>query len=81
MVIDSHVVGIAKPNPAIFEPALEALGWPDRSRVAYIGDSFINDVGGAEAAGLVALQLDPYGVYAAHGHERIASLHELLDWV
>ncbi len=81
VVIDSHVVGVAKPDPAIFEPALEALGQPDRSRVAYIGDSFINDVGGAVAAGLVPLQIDPYGLYAGQGHERIASLHELLDWV
>jgi putative hydrolase of the HAD superfamily len=81
VVVDSHVVGVAKPDPSIFEPALAALGHPDRSRVAYVGDSLINDVAGAEAAGLVPLQIDPYGLYAEHGHERIASLHDLLDWV
>jgi putative hydrolase of the HAD superfamily len=81
IVVDSHVVGVAKPDPAIFEPALAALGSPDRSRVAYIGDSLINDVAGAAAAGLVPIQLDPYGLYATEPHERIASLHELLALV
>jgi putative hydrolase of the HAD superfamily len=81
VVIDSHVVGVSKPRPEIFEPALAALGNPDRSRVGFVGDSFINDVGGARAAGLVPLQLDPYGLYADQDHERITSLHDLLDWV
>lgn len=81
VVIDSHVVGVAKPDPRIFDPALKVLGNPDRSRVGYIGDSFINDVAGAAAAGLVPLHLDPYGLYADFGHERIESLHDLLEWV
>jgi len=81
IVVDSHLVGVAKPDPRIFEPAMAALGSPDPSRVAYIGDSFINDVGGAMAAGLVPLQLDPYGLYASNGHERIESLHDLFDFV
>jgi hypothetical protein len=81
VVVDSHVVGVAKPDPRIFDPALEALGNPDRSRVGYIGDSFINDVAGAAAAGLVPLHLDPYRMYADFGHERIESLHDLLEWV
>ena len=37
--------------------------------------------GNAAAAGLVPLHLDPYGLYADLGHERIESLHDLLDWV
>ena len=81
VVIDSHVVGVAKPDPRIFEPALAVLGNPDPSRVGYIGDSFINDVGGAIAAGMVPLHLDPYGLYADFGHERITSLHDLLAWI
>ena len=80
-VIDSHVAGVAKPDPAIFVPALAALGGVARERVAYVGDSYINDVEGASAAGLVPLQLDPYGLYAHMGHERIASLHDLADLV
>ncbi len=80
-VIDSHVVGVAKPDPAIFAPALAALGDPDPSRVAYIGDSFVNDVLGSSAAGLVPLQLDPYDDYPGHDHERITSVHDLLTWI
>jgi putative hydrolase of the HAD superfamily len=79
-VIDSSVVGVAKPDPAIFAPALSALGDPDPARVGYIGDSAINDVGGAIAAGLVPLHLDPYELYAEMPHERITSLHDLLVW-
>lgn len=80
-VIDSEVVGVAKPDPAIFAPALAAIGNLDPSRVAYVGDSFINDIGGAAAAGLHPIQLDPYGDYADFAHERITSLHDLLAWV
>ncbi len=81
-VIDSAVVGVAKPDPAIFAPALAALGDPDPSRVAYVGDSAINDVRGACAAGLVPLQLDPYDDYrGVEGHQRMSSLHELLAMV
>jgi putative hydrolase of the HAD superfamily len=79
-VVDSHVVGVQKPDPRIFAPALAALGNPDPSRVAYIGDSAINDVEGARAAGLVPLHLDPYDLYAAMDHERINSLHDLHIW-
>ena len=38
-VIDSHVVGVAKPDPRIFEPALAALGLPASARIAYVGDT------------------------------------------
>jgi FMN phosphatase YigB (HAD superfamily) len=72
---------VAKPDPAIFAPAMSALGDPDPARVAYIGDSFINDVAGAAAAGLIPLHLDPYDDYADFSHERIHSVHDLLAWV
>lgn len=83
-VVDSDVVGVAKPDPAIFVPALAALaglGHVDASRIAYVGDSAINDVGGARAAGLVPLQLDPFGDYDGVDHERITSVWDLLAMV
>ncbi len=80
VVVDSEVVGVMKPDPRIFEPALEVLGLAP-GRVAYVGDSVRNDVRGAEAAGLVPLHLDPYGDHPDAGHERIASLHDLLAMV
>jgi len=80
-VIDSSVVGVAKPDPRIFDGALAALGDIDPGRVAYVGDSAINDIGGATAAGLVPLQLDPFDDYAEFEHERIRSVHDVLDLV
>lgn len=79
VVVDSDVVGVAKPDPAIFAPALAALGDPDPARVAYVGDSLFNDVGAASAAGLRPLLFDPYGFHAAAPCERLESLHRLLD--
>ena len=40
-----------KPDPKIFEDALEITGWR-RERVIHVGDSLHSDVGGALAAGL-----------------------------
>jgi putative hydrolase of the HAD superfamily len=79
-VVDSHHVGVSKPDPAIFASALEQLGVPT-DRVAYVGDSIRYDVGGARAAGLVPMLLDPYTDGNGEGHHRIRSLAELLDWV
>jgi putative hydrolase of the HAD superfamily len=79
-VIDSHLVGVAKPDPRIFHIALEHLGI-EPERVAYVGDSARYDVRGAEAAGLVPVQLDPYDDAASEEHERVRSLTELLALV
>jgi putative hydrolase of the HAD superfamily len=38
-VVDSHVVDVAKPDPAIFGPALAALGLQASPRIAYVGDT------------------------------------------
>jgi FMN phosphatase YigB (HAD superfamily) len=78
-VVDSHVVGVSKPDPAIFASALELLGVPPE-RVAYVGDSIRYDVEGARAAGLVPVLLDPYTDTDGAGHTRITSLRELLAW-
>jgi putative hydrolase of the HAD superfamily len=77
-VIDSHVVGVAKPNPQIFEHALDHFPEFDRARIAYIGDSVTMDIGGATAAGLQPLLLDPYDDHADADFERIGSLHDLI---
>lgn len=59
-VVDSDVVGVAKPDPAIFDHALVHLPGIDRSRIAYVGDNVTMDVGGATAAGLVPVLFDPF---------------------
>jgi putative hydrolase of the HAD superfamily len=78
-VIDSHVVGIEKPDPRIFQLALDALDVvPNRS--LYVGDTVRFDVKGALAAGLQPVHVDPYG-FCDGPHSHIASLAELTDWL
>jgi putative hydrolase of the HAD superfamily len=82
IVIDSAVVGVAKPDPAIFSIALDALGVPASQAVLHVGDSLRYDVAGALAAGLQPVHMDPYGFCPApdgHPHlRRLADLPSLL---
>jgi HAD superfamily hydrolase (TIGR01509 family) len=57
-VIDSSVVGVAKPDPRIFALGLEAAGATPGETV-YVGDSYFVDVIGARRAGLGAVLFDP----------------------
>lgn len=77
-VIDSFVVGVAKPDPAIFDHALVHFDGADRSEIAYIGDSVTMDVEGARAAGLRPILLDPFDDHPDLEIERIRSLADLL---
>jgi len=79
VVIDSHVVGVAKPDPRIFDHGLAALPGIDRSRVAYVGDSVTMDVGGARAAGLLPVLLDPYDDHDGADFLRLRSLLDLVS--
>lgn len=78
VVIDSHVVGVAKPDPAIFDHALPYFAGIARQRIAYVGDSVTMDVGGARAAGLHPILLDPHDDHPDADFERITSLGDLL---
>jgi putative hydrolase of the HAD superfamily len=78
VVIDSTVVGVAKPDPAIFGLALDALGVPASGTVLHVGDSLRYDVTGALAAGLQPVHLDPHGFCPApDGHRHVRTLTEL----
>lgn len=77
VIVDSHVVGIEKPDPRIFEIALEAVGLPPE-RCAYVGDTVHFDVGGARAAGLHAIHLDPYGWCPDADHDHVGGLGDLV---
>ena len=78
VVIDSAVVGVAKPDPAIFYIALNALHVPPGGTVLHVGDSLRYDVAGALAAGLQPVHLDPYGFCPEPaGHPHIRSLADL----
>lgn len=61
-VLDSTVVGIAKPDPRIFRIALERLGLPE-NRTVMVGDSVAADVHGAWSAGIPAALIDPLNLH------------------
>ena len=76
VIIDSHVVGVAKPDPRIFQIALERLGVaPDEVRFA--GDIYSIDVEGARAAGIEARLVDQHRRYTWVDHEKIRHIGEL----
>jgi len=79
VVVDSHLVGVAKPNPLIFDHALPFFEGIDRGRIAYVGDSVTMDVGAARAAGLYPILLDPYDDHPDADFDRIHSLTELVE--
>jgi putative hydrolase of the HAD superfamily len=76
VVVDSDVVGVEKPDPAIFGIAMDALGLPPHDCI-YVGDTVHFDVNGARAAGLHPLHLDPYGWCPDTDHDHLGSLAEL----
>jgi FMN phosphatase YigB (HAD superfamily) len=75
-VVDSHVVGYAKPDPRIFEHAL-ALSGSDANRTLHVGDMYYADIVGAEAAGIRAVLLDPFDDWADQDCPRLPDLPAL----
>jgi len=78
VVVDSHLVGVAKPDPGIFEFALPFFEGVERHEIAYIGDSVTMDIGAARAAGVHPILLDPYDDHTGADFERIRTLMELV---
>jgi FMN phosphatase YigB (HAD superfamily) len=79
-VVDSHVVGVAKPDPRIFDHAAVHFAGIDRARIAYVGDSVRMDVTGAAAAGLHPILIDPYDDHPEAPFDRIRSLGDLAQF-
>lgn len=70
-------IEIWKPDPRIFEPALERLN-ARPEEVIYVGDNYYADVLGAQAAGLHAVLLDPDGLFPEADCPRIDCINEVL---
>jgi putative hydrolase of the HAD superfamily len=80
VILDSAIVGVAKPDPEIFRIALDTLGLPADHTVVHVGDSLRYDVAGALAAGLQPVHMDPYGFCPApDGHPHVRSLAGLAE--
>lgn len=58
-VIISEEVGVAKPNPAIFDIALAGMGHPGRDGVLMLGDSLSSDIQGGVNAGIDTCWFNP----------------------
>lgn len=77
-VIDSHLVGIEKPDRRIFELGLEKAGVP-AARALYAGDIYEIDVLGARQAGMGAVLIDPLLKDPCAGVTKVRGVHELAD--
>jgi len=75
-VIDSHEVGVSKPDPEIFDLAMERMG-VQPSETWFVGDSVFHDIHGARAALMArAFLIDPYQL-GPPDVERVKSVAEL----
>jgi putative hydrolase of the HAD superfamily len=76
-IIDSTIVGVAKPAAEIFHHALAPLG-VEPERAVYVGDTFRYDIRGARAAGLVPVHFDPYELCGdRNDHAHVVTLSEV----
>jgi len=79
-VVVSAEVGLAKPDPRIFELVVDQAGVP-RQRILYVGDHVGDDVEGARGAGLSAVLIDRGDRKAQSLCPRITSLEQLARYV
>ncbi|MPZ72545.1 MAG: HAD-IA family hydrolase [Nitriliruptorales bacterium] len=80
VIVDSGIVGVAKPDPAIFGFALRALGLSP-AETWYLGDTVAYDAVAAEAAGLTAWVVDHRGLHTVEYPRRVSSLGEFTERV
>lgn len=78
-VIDSHVIGVEKPDARIFRAATDRLGL-DPGMCLYVGDFYPIDVLGARAAGLQAVLIDPWDQLELDV-DRIRAVADLPDYL
>jgi putative hydrolase of the HAD superfamily len=78
----SGVLGVAKPDPGIFEAALAEAG-ADPSTTVHVGDQPANDVAAARAVGITPVLIDRFARYpepdGAHRVEDLGGLVKLVN--
>ncbi|MEO7276027.1 MAG: HAD family hydrolase [Vicinamibacterales bacterium] len=77
-VLDSHDLGVEKPDPRMFEMALERSGAKAETTM-HVGDLYHVDVVGARAAGLRGVLFDEADLYPEADCPRVRSLAELVE--
>lgn len=76
--IDSFLVGVEKPDPRIFQIALERAQVSAHETI-YVGDLYAVDVTGARAADMTPVLYDPYSVNEDADCLRIEAIADLLS--
>lgn len=80
-VLDSHEWGVEKPDPRLFQLALEQV-CGDARRTIHVGDLYHVDVMGARRAGLRdAVLFDMADLYGDVDCPRVRSLGALVEWL
>ena len=80
-LLDSHEWGVEKPDPRLFQFALEQSR-ADPSRTVHVGDLYHVDVVGARQAGLrEGVLFDTAGLYDGVDCPRVVSLAALVEWI
>ncbi len=77
-IVISEEVGIAKPDPRIFKPALEKLD-VEAGDVLYVGDSVSSDMAAARNAGMDFCWLNPGGLPCPADHAPAFIVRELSE--
>ncbi|MCX6791168.1 MAG: HAD family hydrolase [Candidatus Gribaldobacteria bacterium] len=78
-IIASYEVGLIKPDPKIFELALEKLAVKPREALM-VGDNPVDDLGGCMRVGIRGLMLDNKNKYPDYPI-RISKITEILEWL
>lgn len=83
-IIISEEVGLAKPDPAIFELLFDRMGYADQSGALMVGDSLSSDIRGGAGFGIDTCWYNPAGavndtgVKPTYEIRRLVELYELL---
>lgn len=73
----SSLVGLEKPDPAIFKLAIAEAQCP-KEEALYVGDDLNDDIRGAQAVGLTAMLIDRHDRWPEADCVKIKSLSEIL---
>jgi putative hydrolase of the HAD superfamily len=77
-ITNSEMVGVKKPNPKIFNFALN-LAAANAEESVMIGDSLEADIEGANNIGMETIHFDYKNVHKAHGFKRITNLKAIVN--
>lgn len=77
-VVCSAQVGYRKPHPAIFDAVLDRAGTSPGETV-FVGDSWLDDVGGARQARITPVHIERSGLCTVAAHDGVSCVGDLGD--